>query len=339
MNTSIPKNVLFDFFEGKATSLQRRLIEEWLAHPENEILYFQWLNEWESQHPQYMPETEQALQRFKGLMNDSDSQTPPRINDVSTEQFTPTINRFWRKWAIAASIIFLVGISAIFFQRTLRYERFQTGNAQTKSILLSDGTRVTLNANSNLYVPRWGFAKTHRQVVLEGEAEFVVSHTADHQRFVVQTDDDFNVEVLGTEFVLFTRERGKKVILNKGSVKVHYQEGKQLALKPGDMITFNSLDSRPQLRKFNPQHVHNAWKNHQFYFDNTPLSEVGEIIKEHFGVEVVLTDTSLSQRRLSGYFKADTPQEIAQIIATLLNISIEQTEKRLVIHNPSSKNL
>ena len=45
MNTSIPKNVLFDFFEGKATSLQRRLIEEWLAHPENEILYFRWLNE------------------------------------------------------------------------------------------------------------------------------------------------------------------------------------------------------------------------------------------------------------------------------------------------------
>jgi len=337
MNTSIPKNVLFDFFEGKATSLQRKLIEEWLTYPENEILFFQWLNEWESQHPQYLPDTEQALQNFKALLDDSAPQTSPRTGTVQMEELSTSL--LWRKWALAASIVLLLGISAVFFQRTLRYERFQTGNAQTKSIRLSDGTQVTLNANSTLYVPRWGFAKTHRQVVLEGEGEFVVSHTADHQRFVVQTDDDFNVEVLGTEFVLFARERGKKVILNKGSVKVHYQEGKQLALKPGDMITFNTLDSRPQLRKVNPQHVHNAWKNHQFYFDNTPLSEVAEIIKEHFGVEVVLADTSLNQRRLSGYFKADTPREIAQIISTLLNISIEQTEKRLVIHNPSSKNL
>ncbi len=336
MNTSIPKNVLFDFFEGKATSLQRKLIEEWLTHPGNEILFFQWLNEWESQHPQYMPDTERALQSFKALLNDSVPQTSP--GSVTAQTGELTTNLFWRRWVLAASIVLLLGVTALIFQRTIRYERFQTGNAQTKSIQLSDGTQVTLNANSNLYVPRWGFAETHRQVVLEGEAEFIVSHTADHQRFVVQTDDDFNVEVLGTEFVLFARERGKKVILNKGSVNVHYQEGKQLALKPGDMITFNTLDTRPQIRKVNPQHVHNAWKNHQFYFDNTPLSEVAEIINEHFGVEVILADTSLNRRRLSGYFKADTPQEIAQIISTLLNISIEQTEKRLIIHNPSSKN-
>lgn len=336
-NSSIPKSVLFDFLEGKATTLQRKLIEEWLAEPDNEALFFQWLNEWESQHPQYLPDTERALQAFKSRWDDSTPKAPSKVIALSTEAVAES--PVWKRWLPAASIVLLLGITAAFFQRTLRYERFQTGNAQTKSIRLSDATQVTLNANSTLYVPRWGFAKTHREVVLEGEAEFVVSHTADHQRFIVQTNDDFNVEVLGTEFVMFARQRGKKVILNKGSVKVHYQEGKQVALKPGDMITLSEKDTRPQLRKINTQQVHNAWKNHQFYFDNTPLSEVADVIEEHFGVEVVLADSSLSQRRLSGYFKADTPTEIIQTISTLLNISVDQEAQKLIFYTPSSKNL
>ncbi len=336
MNSSIPKSVLFDFFEGRATTMQRKMIEEWLGNPQNEVLFFQWLNEWESQHPQYMPNTERALQDFKILLDDA---TPPAIRPLSLEVEYNEPKVLWKKWILAASILLLLGISVVFFQRDIRYEHFQTGNAKTQTLRLSDGTVVTLNANSSLFVPRWGFAKTHRQVVLEGEAEFVVSHTSDNKRFIVQTNDDFNVEVLGTEFVMFSRKRGKKVILNKGSVKVHYEAGKQLAMKPGDIVTYTTQNNHPELLKTQGTQPHNAWKNHQFYFDNTPLWEVAQVIEEHFGVEVVLTDSSLNQRRLSGYFKADTPKDVAETISLLLTISIEQNGQKIIIHNPSTKNL
>jgi transmembrane sensor len=335
MDSSIPKSVLFDFFEGKATSLQRKLIEEWLAVPGNKILFFQSLNEWESKHPQYLPDTEQALEHYTALLNDSVMQMPSR----SMAEETLLISRSfpWKSWIQAASIVLLLGVFVSLFQRTIRYKSFQTGNARTQVVHLKDGTQVTLNANSILYVPRWGFASSHREVLLEGEAEFVVSHTDDNKRFIVKTNDDFEVEVLGTEFVMFARDRGKKVTLNKGSVKVHYQEGKKLALHPGEMVTFGVQNSSPKLRKVSDPQIESAWKNHQFYFDNTPLTEVAEVIQEHFGVKVVLADSSLTQRRLSGYFKASTAQEIAQTISTLLDIHIEQTEKKLVIHNPSSQ--
>lgn len=335
MDPSIPKNVLFDFFEGKATSLQRKLIEEWLTIPGNDVIFFQWLNEWESSHPQYLPNSEQALERYKALLYDQVLQASPV--PIYRETELKSASMLSRRWILAASIVLLLGMTAAFFQRSIRYQRFQTGNASTKTVHLEDGTRVTLNANSNLYVPRLGFGKSHRQVLLEGEAEFVVSHTSDHKRFIVKTDDDFEVEVLGTEFVMFARQRGKKVTLSKGSVKVHYQQGKGLALRPGEMVSFDNRDSKLQLKKVSDPQVQGAWKNHQFYFDDTPLSEVAEVIQDHFGVKVVLADSNIRERRLSGYFKAATPNEISQTISTLLNLEIEQTAQKLVIHNSSLK--
>lgn len=335
MDPTIPKNVLFDFFEGRATTLQRKLIEEWLTVPGNTIIFFQWLNEWESAHPQYRPNTELALDDFKALLYDQVSQTSSAT--IGRDAHPNPVPVLSGRWLLAASIVLLLGMTIAFFQRTIRYQQFQTGNARTRTVLLEDGTRVTLNANSNLYVPRWGFGSSHRQVLLEGEAEFVVSHTPDHKRFIVKTDDDFEVEVLGTEFVMFARQRGKKVTLSKGSVKVHYQQGKGLALHPGEMVSFDSNSSKLQLKKISDPQVQGAWKNHQFYFDDTPLSEVAEVIQDHFGVKVILGDSSLAQRRLSGYFKAATPQEISKTISTLLNLEIEQNEQKLVIHNSSLK--
>ena len=48
--------------------------------------------------------------------------------------------------------------------------------------------------------------------------------------------------MLGTEFLVNTREKAKKVVLNKGKVQLLYQEGetsKQLMMKPGNLVTFD----------------------------------------------------------------------------------------------------
>lgn len=323
MSEQIHKMVLFDFFEGKATTLQRKMIEEWLADADNEAFFYQCLDEWESQHPQYLPETDRALEQFSSLLNKPDT-APTAESAVTTAPVR--FRQRWLRWSVAASVLLLVSTGLYIFQKNIRYQIYQTGNAQTESFQLADGTRITLNANSTLYVPRWGFDGTQRAVLLEGEAEFKVTHTVDHKRFVVKTNDDFNVEVLGTEFVVFARERGKKVVLNDGKVQIHYQMGKQLTLRPGDVLTLDANTANPQLTQSTQPEKHNAWKNHQFYFDNTPLSEVGKIIEEQFGLQVVIPDSTLANRRLAGYFKATTSQEILDVLSTLLDMPIEKRE-------------
>ena len=153
------QKILFDYFEGRATSMQRKLIEDWLKEDlENEVVYYQYLDEWENLNPQYISDVENGWQQFECVLN------TPIIHDEQLEEEneedikSPARMRNWRRiWFIAASVSILIAGSLFFFQKPILYRTYETGNAETKNIKLEDETLVTLNANSTLSVPRWGY--------------------------------------------------------------------------------------------------------------------------------------------------------------------------------------
>lgn len=320
----LPKNVLFDFFEGKGTSLQRKMIEDFLSNPENEDHYYKCLDEWESQHPQAFFDTERALGELETILGGSSPQS--RLSFPAGRSIAR--KNIW--WGVAASVAILLVFGLYTFQRALEYRAYSAGYGQTRALTLPDGTMVTLNANSKLYVPRWNFM-ANREVLLEGEGEFRVTTTDDHKRFVVKADDGFNVEVWGTRFVFYARPRGKKVVLNEGKVQINYQSGKQLALKPGDVLSMAADDAEPSISHAPDLQRYNAWKHHRLFFDNTPLSEVAAVIRENFGLEVIIPDSSLANRRLAGYFHASSSEEILEVLSALLEVSIERQEGKAII--------
>ena len=329
MKDSISKNVLFDFFDGKASSIQRRLIEEWLGSDENESFFYQCLDEWERQHPQYGPDTGIALTSYIALINDTPAGRYP------ARQFPLPIGR--RSWFtplwLAASIVLLSLIGGVLFRKTLFYKNYETGNAQTRQVTLADGSRITLNANSSLSVPYWNMDPSVRAVHLSGEGEFSVTHTVNHKRFRVETDDDFEVDVLGTEFVVYARDRGRKVVLNRGKVELTYQAGKRLTMKPGEVATLSDQSDQLKLSRTPQPERYSAWKNHQFYFDQTPLSEVALVLHEQFGLDIIIQDTALANRRLAGYFLVRNPQEIIDVLSPLLNVSFEKRGNTVIIRS------
>ena len=328
MKTAMYKNVLFDFFDGKASSIQRRLIEEWLQSAENESFFYECLDEWERLHPQYVPNKEAALNDYARLL----TATPDRQEPAHPPELTIRRSWFSPLW-LAASILLLAIAGGVLFQKVLLYQTYQTGNAQTQQVKLADGTRVTLNANSTLAVPRWNVIDPVRTVYLTGEGEFNVSHTADHKLFRVRTDGDFAVNVLGTEFVLFARERGRKVVLNHGKVELTYQAGKRLIMKPGDVATLSDKSGQIELARTTKPERYSSWKKHQFYFDQTPLSEVALVLHEHFGLTVILEDSTLADRRLAGYFTARNAQEIIDVLTPLLDVTIEKRANTVFIRS------
>lgn len=93
-------------------------------------------------------------------------------------------------YAAAASVVLLLGFwSYSYFFRPLS---FQTGNAQVRTVVLYDGSVVTLNANSQLRVPSRRDWRTKRQVWLSGEGAFAVSRQKNtgqnhYQKFTVHT--------------------------------------------------------------------------------------------------------------------------------------------------------
>jgi len=319
------QKILFDCFDGRATSLERKLIEDWLKEDvENETLYYQYLDEWESQNPQYLSDDQEAWQKFQTVLNTPLSPSQESATTKKTAAKHATVRSLRKFWYVAASLAILMTTSMFFLQKTILYRTYKTPYAQTQQLTLSDGTEVVLNANSTLYVPRWGQFEQNRKVLLDGEAEFHVTHTIDNQRFVVKTSSDFEVEVFGTKFVLYAREQAKKVVLNEGKVQVNYQGGKKQLMKPGDVVTLTTGAQTLDLSKTDDTKKYSAWKEHQFYFDDTSLSQASITIKEHFGLQLAFETPALTERRLSGYFKAEKSTEFFQALSILLNVDVRQ---------------
>ncbi len=318
---------MLDFFDGKATMLQRKMIEEWLTeHPENRQLFYQYLDEWESRNPQFVPDDQTALKKFRKLIALKPAAGEP-VRELPLRRLKNSMSRLIM--AGIAGVTGLLMIAVWVYRDEIRYQSVRSGPGQTIAYRLPDGTGVVLNANSCLKIPRFGFGEESREVQLEGEAEFEVATTADSSRFVVKMGAEYEIEVLGTQFIALSRHDRKQVFLSKGSVKLRLPEGKQLYMKPGNLFKTSDLEEASvvipdQVEQFS------GWKHQLFYFDNTPLSEVARQLEDRFGVRIVIADTTLANRKMGGIYKAKQLDDLLQVLAEMFDaIVIEHNEQQV----------
>ncbi|CAG5018894.1 hypothetical protein DYBT9275_06093 [Dyadobacter sp. CECT 9275] len=333
MKKQVNKHLLFDFFSEKTTLMQRKLIEEWLEDSENQELYYKYLDEWEAQHPQFFPDLDKALQTYQFVLEGeiSSKEGPEPMEEVPMPE--QNRGRWWLlRGLVAASVLF----AALFlYRKELMYQSLKSAAGHSSTYRLPDGTQVILNVNSELLIPRFGFGRESREVILFGEANFNVTHTRSHTRFVVNMGDHYQVEVLGTEFVAYSRKEGKRVFLSRGKVKLQLPEGKQLYMKPGNLFSSAQDGTFKVSTPVKPQEL-TAWKEQMFYFDNTLLSDVARQMEERFNVNVRISDPLLSARRIGGIYRAENADDLLQILSELLPIEIIQNQDYIELRIPQN---
>ncbi|WP_431216218.1 FecR family protein [Puia sp. P3] len=311
MENLVDKQLLFENFSGRSTPLRKQQIEDWLGDPANTERYYEWLDEWEKANSLFTPDTTTALN------NITDHQTSARSSP--TTKRPKTLFRFRLIAAVIATLTLAAATYAIKDQ--LLYQSMSTAYGETRSVVLPDGSLISMNANTTVRYSRFGFGESNRDVYLSGEADFTVTHSG-NRPFTVTTDKDLKVLVLGTRFTVYTRGEKATVVLREGKVELHYTEEKkekQLLLQPGDLFTTHKGAKTRLQRIANPENL-SAWKDHEFLFDGTSLSELAGMIRDNFGLSVHFDNPSLSERSISGSFHADTSAELLDVIAQLLNI-------------------
>jgi ferric-dicitrate binding protein FerR (iron transport regulator) len=333
MQTEITQELLVRYFAGSATPFQKQLIEEWARHPENREQFYAWLEAWEARHPQYLPDVASAQQRHRLRL--ANPETTPSNRGVDEPARPFFARRRWLSLGLAASLAVLLGGGWV-FRETLLNETYATTYGEIRPLTLPDGSRVTLNANSRLWVPRFGFGRRTREVALTGEATFSVVHTPDDQRFIVQTGRNFEVVVLGTEFTVYNRPRGGRVVLNRGKVQLRYGPGtaaRQLTMKPGDAVT---LDRRgqPQLRRLRQPENTAAWRENRFVFEETTLAEIAQLFKETYGLTLQISDPDLARWTVSGSFTARNADELLESLTQAASLRYTRHADRIVLTVP-----
>jgi ferric-dicitrate binding protein FerR (iron transport regulator) len=320
MKTAINKKMIFDYFANRLTPLQRKKIENWLKTTENEELFYSYLEEWENKNPEYEPEEGLALAHYLNVLNNEEK----AFSETSRLQEKNGKYPFLTVKILAASILLFALIGFLVSHDLFNYKTYKNTNNEVQSLTLDDGTKVLLNQNSSLKIHRWGFTNNTREVFLIGEAKFFVTHTKRHERFIVKTDKNFEVVVLGTEFAVSSRTRGAKVILNKGKVLLNYEEGKKtkhLLMKPGDYVLFNK-QNKASLNTFSEKQYLSIWQEKKFIFNKTSLKDVAIMLEETYGLQVKIFGTDLANRKLMGSFQAENLDELLNTLSELLRINV-----------------
>ncbi|MEM1218138.1 MAG: FecR domain-containing protein [Bacteroidota bacterium] len=237
------------------------------------------------------------------------------------------------QWSAAASIALVLGlVSLYFFQiESLPAMVYQTGNGERESLQLPDGTRVQLNANSQLtfYPDQWEETDT-REVWLSGEGYFTVTQKASGAKFVVHAGE-VDVQVLGTQFNVRSRGDIAEVVLEEGKVELAVQEQK-IAMVPGDLVSYSKRDQELETKKVKTSD-YSAWKDGIMVF-NSSLSEVTEELQDLFDIPFEIQTENLKSRHIQLHAKADSLEQVLEILELLYpeEITVKQEGQRVIIY-------
>jgi hypothetical protein len=164
---------------------------------------------------------------------------------------------------------------------------------------LSDGTRVWLNAASELRFPV-KFARDVREVYLKGEGYFEVTKDLQHP-FIVHLEQSY-VTVLGTSFNIHAYEEEGKIYttLKTGSVAFFSKKtAQQVLLQPGRQSEMDIQSGNISVKEVDTD-VYTSWKEGTFYFKGMTLDEIMRVIARWYQVEVFFRNPSLKSERYNG---------------------------------------
>lgn len=235
---------------------------------------------------------------------------------------------------IASATFYLVQIGSRESQKVVWGQK-QTKSGEKKSIMLSDGTKVKMNANTSLQFPAT-FEKGQRVVVLEGEAFFEV--TKDSKRpFIIQTGD-ITTTVLGTSFNITAYAKSDKIEVSvlTGKVKVENliktdrgisdvvylnPNRKATYMKGQDQLIVSSFETEETL----------GWKDGIIFFKKARESEVVEKLTAWYGVSFSIQNQSPEPWDLTAKFENQSLEEVLTSLSYTAKFEYSMTGKVVTI--------
>nr|WP_121271474.1 FecR family protein [Pedobacter schmidteae] len=189
-----------------------------------------------------------------------------------------------------------------------------TPRGGTYQIILSDGTKVWLNASSELKFPASFNQSKQRSVELSGEAYFEVAKSK-IKPFIVHSNGQ-EIEVLGTHFNVnsYLDEKVTKTTLLEGAIKLKLLKGDNPAsyvLRAGQQaiaghnIVIRNIDAMDAI----------DWKNGMFIFNKESLESIMRKLSRWYDVDIVFENEKLKSRLLGGTVsRFSTVTEVLEVL-------------------------
>jgi ferric-dicitrate binding protein FerR (iron transport regulator) len=213
---------------------------------------------------------------------------------------------------------------------TPSYFTYATSVGQQRILTLSGGTKIRLDENTTLLVPK----RVHgnRTVTLNGEAYFQVTHDPDHP-FMVKTNGAV-IRDIGTKFNVKTDTRTHKVqvaviqgeVLLKKAGKDHLTSA---ALTKDHFGVLNLKDDQITIEKGAVKN-YISWKTHKLIFEGEPLGQISRQLERLYDVKIRFKSDQLKDVKLTAQLDRNELKTVLKIIAHTLNIHFRMSSDKVV---------
>jgi transmembrane sensor len=256
---------------------------------------------------------------------------------------------------LAAAATALIALTAGALWWHYRPTVYRTGPGEQRSVRLADGSRVTLDASSEVTVRYTADART--LALIRGQARFDVAHnpqrpftvSADGHK-VVATGTAFDVNLIGSEMEVTLLKGHVVIVPASASVRPFVPVGepgvsprladvavtgippdwKRIALDPGEQLVL-AAHAPPRVSRVSLQRV-TAWQRGQLVFKNEPLAQVLTRIDRYIPEPIVAGDARAAAMRISGvYQEGDIDGFVSTIVSYLPVQAHEQPDGRVVL--------
>jgi ferric-dicitrate binding protein FerR (iron transport regulator) len=213
---------------------------------------------------------------------------------------------------------------------SVKTETIKTGPDERKTITLSDGSTIILDANASItYSDGWELGK-EVHISLDGKAYFSIHHRQKADRPVLQVITSQGViRDLGTQFFVSASHKNTTVVLEEGSVSIEpkvntkAQSLNRLNIQPGELVEVSN-NGYIKKKSVNPT-LYTSWATGVLQFNYTPVAEFARRIEQMYNIRVVV-NPELFSKKLNGAVYYRSIGDLVKAVSQVLKVPVYRSE-------------
>lgn len=351
MKEKLNNRLIVRYLSGRANSVEEGKIKQWMqSNPNNRELMEELKQIWKASGEkdeafEELFSPEEGWEEFRNRTpydQNEKKEVSPSAFQLNNKYSRISKRRFTQFMRVAAIVVVGSLLGLLTYQNLhkqpeavepvlheISMEKGQRGN-----ITLSDGTKVTLNAESKIILPNI-FKSDKREVTLKGEAFFDVSHNPDRP-FIINTGEAI-VKVLGTSLDVrsYPGDKAVQVVVKEGRVSLKATKESvddKAILSAGEMGQLFIKDNRITKKKVNDLDLFLSWRKGYLKFKNAPMQEVADQLERKYNIEVRFSDPDLKDLRITAELKSRRIQYNMDVISTSLNMEYKMDQEKVTFY-------
>lgn len=264
------------------------------------------------------------------------------------------------KWLMAAAVtgLLLTGFLSIYFFSyreqpvVTAVANYVTQKAERKTFMLPDGSKVVLNAESEILLDK-NFNQQNRVLELTGEAYFDVVHNK-ALPFVVKTSR-MDVKVLGTAFNVkaYKGDATSETSLIRGSVELSLKnENRKITLSPNEKYLLRTPASEtttlPQQKNSGvstlsgllPVRVSKkdsaiaevSWAENKLVFVDERFEDIAQQLSRWYGITIEIADPSLKDILYTASFRNEGLEDVLSALQFTKAFTFQRKNETVMIY-------